>query len=238
MLLDPKVPHRWVPPDQLLRPEGQQVAYLLQVPRHLDRVAYARGLAEAGARRVGYADLARLMARGIEEALAPIDPETADAARRAVAAYLAEVERWGEVVRAADPEAEAGRRAIEEAMERLARAGGIMRPLEDELAELYAPYRRARGDFAVYGRVRGLVAARLMLRGWENVSAAFRRRVDGLPPDLLEVIPDGHLAGIGIEFDRLLTVTEDQARNFASPSRSPSVPETSPAEKSTTASIH
>lgn len=213
MLVDPKDRTLLVPLDQLGRPEPEQIGYWLKPPRLYDRVRLDRALAARGARRVGLMLLVQLMREGVEQAVRPEDPAAADAAREALDLYEARLRDYAVRLQAADPEDAAGRVELMAASAQMVEAAAALRPLEDAIADLHPPYAAARGDMQVYQTIRGLECARMFLTGWQGRPEAFRREVQGVPDDLLQLLPLGHVQEIGEQVDRMFRPTEQARKN-------------------------
>ncbi len=102
-----------------------------------------------------------------------------------------------------------------------------LRELQRVVAEQDEAFARLLASRVRFGNLMPLVAARMCLRGWENVfdddgkPVPFRRGPQGVPDDDLEFIPEAHLHELGNKAVSMMTVTETQSKNSASPSRSP-----------------
>lgn len=213
MLAHPKDSTLFVPLDQVGRPEPEQIGYYLKTPRLYDRVRLDRALAARGARRLGLLDVLYVLREGVERALRPEDPGIADTAREAIDLYEGKVREYAQKIRAADPEDVEGRVELMAASAGMVEAGLAIRPLEDAIADLYPPYAAARGDVQVYQTIRGIECTRMFLTGWKGRPEAFRREVQGVPEDLLQLLPVGHIQEIGEQVDRLFRPTEQARKN-------------------------
>jgi len=181
--------------------------YAIAVPTLMQRAAFRRDVAAAGARYPGQDEMFVALREGVRAAVEddaqPALLETLDAAE-AAGAGLAE-----------DAELARDMAGIEAAMRRH-----------------HPPYAALEAERAYWLSVAPIVAARHFLRGWEGVAAPFRRQAGLVPEDLLAELPDAHVEAIGWEAISLMSPSRAQAKNSASPSPSPSDPQTSPAEPS------
>ena len=195
---------RFTPPGE--HGEGPPV-YIIAAPTLMQRAAFRRDVAAAGARYPGQDELFRALRDGVrvavEEEAQPALLESLDAAE-AAGAGLAE-----------DAELARDLAAIESAMRRH-----------------HPPYAALEAERTYWLSVAPIVAARHFLRGWEGVAARFERRNGLVPEEVLAGISDAHVEAIGWEAIALMSPSRAQAKNSASPSPSPSDQPTSPAEPS------
>ena len=77
----------------------------------------------------------------------------------------------------------------------------------------YQPFAEAWADFEYYWEVAPLLAAQHFLRGWENVTADFRRKDGIVPPEVLEQIPRADWWAIGIEAIAATRLTDAHRKN-------------------------
>lgn len=202
--------------------DGARV-YRLRVPLVADRPAFRHALLEAGGRQWSIANLlgrladaaARLMPEGDERAAALADLE---AMRDALAAA-------GELVRG-------GASVMADEVQEAWRKGTAVTPAVaalERLAQAQDPgYAAALADNAVYAELRGIVAARMFVVGWEGLDEEPGFGAGGLAEPSLALIPLGDLLAIGQRVEELLSPPEGMRKNSASPSGGSSVPATSP----------
>jgi hypothetical protein len=192
-------------------PPGEQgespPVYVITAPTLMQRAAFRRDVAAAGARYPGQDEMFRALREGIraavEEDAQPALLEKLDAAE-AAGSGLAE-------------DAELARDLAE---------------IETAMRRHHPPYAALEAERAYWLSIAPIVAARHFLRGWEGVEAPFRRQNGLVPEDLLAQLPDATVEAIGWEAIALMSPSRVQAKNSASPSPSPSDPATSPAEPS------
>lgn len=236
LLLDPRQPVPFRP----AWPKSNDV-YLLQLPRNLDDPAFRRALSEAGARWWTDVDLLSTLANGLRQLAA--SGEDAVARDRAVEIVSGYGERLNLAARRVasgewDHLSEAERdAAFLEAAGRPAEIDAIQQIGRDHIAA----YRAMEADRAVFVQIRGQVAARMFLIGWEGCPVPFRRSWSGVPDDILELIHPGHLLAIGQEIERLRTVTRERGKGLGSQSGgqspSPATSSTPPSSSGTETSM-
>ncbi len=181
-------------------------AYHLAVATHLLRAEFRQACAAAGLRYPNDAQLFAAQRAAIS------------AAGASNAGDLLALVEAGEA-KSADPELE----LPDGTLERLAALQSVLIEQDEAYARLIASRVR-------FASLMPLVAARMCLRGWENVTDAdgkpvpFRRGPQGVPDDDLEHVPESQLHELGAKAVALMTVSETQAKNSASPSRSPGTP--------------
>jgi hypothetical protein len=239
VLIDPKKPHPFTPAAHISRPEGERVTYLLQVPTAPDRPLYRRARVVAGARTYTEFEIVAGLADAVREVNA--GDELADERERAlelVEAQRQKMAAWvmarnaGDVSRFNDPDG--FMRSYFEAFTPSPEVLALQRAVVDGSAR----YASMLGDRLVFREMRGLVAARLFLVGWEGLRdpvaggpAVFGRGVAGVPVEVLSLIPTADLEAIGDEIDRLLEPGDSLRGNSRSPSSTPSSAKTSTARK-------
>lgn len=218
---NPKNSVRFVPAAQITRPEDEQTAYYLRVPAVADRAAFRRAVTAAGGRAHSEFDLVACMADGVRSILT--DPDDADT--RDV--LLAELEDMRQRMLDFNARVRSGELSFQRDPDELTRAyaeafkpSPVVGQAEDTIIRHYQRYADMCADRTVYGEIRGTVAGRMFLVGWENVTGAdgkqatFRRRGDGQVPDsVLSLVSTAHLIEIGARVEELLEPTETKLKN-------------------------
>jgi len=216
-ILNPKEPVRFSPEDQLTRPEGERIVYLLKVPDRWDRINLRKALAARGARQAGWLDLALAM-RAI---VAQNDAESARPVLASLETFIERVRAYGAQDFGTTDE---GIKARVREHLTLSAYWDELKPLADICASASASFASLRGDGEVYLELASIEAARIFLRGWEGAPAdgkkmpAFDRGVNGVPVETLELLPPGHVFAIYERLEELLKPTETEAGNSVSPS--------------------
>ncbi len=231
ILHDPKVPLRFVPDGQA---EGEPpLAYDLQVPLPLHKIAYRRACTVAGVRKWTPGQMLSALVDGARLVWAE-EPEAQALYVDAIEETRSRILAWGqragagEFVNAPDDEVTAAfNEAFRETPEYVEAVFHVERA--------YERYRDMKADNEAEPALRALVAARLFLRGW-TLDVPFRRERGaddgGMPggavPDLLlSWVPEAHMAAIRDRIEALMEVGQAKAKNSASPSGSPGAAETS-----------
>lgn len=213
---------------------GTEPVYFVKVPSKLDIYELRRRLTEHGLRRHSLADKLRVVReelRGkvsegeawIEEVVDPYEEQMLDTLRW-------QLPIWRRLAEA--PEADAP--AI------LAELTGPDAPKVDpaidrEMATVFeqmmrhsARYRALVADDQAWAEARPYVVAQQFLTGWQGPAAAFTAVGGRVATEVLDTIPDTHLAAIANHVDAMISPSEDQEKNSASPSASSSDPRPSP----------
>ena len=217
-LLSPADRPVFTPPDQVGRGDAA-VAYTFLVPASADEARLGHAVRKAGGRTWGLGQILAAMADGVRAVI----PDEADPERVSV---LAEIAGLHDAIVSASREVQAVGAAgvdLETQADAFVALGAAMgSPRIEELRAILEPqYPRLASmlaDNQVYGLIRGTEAARLFLVGWAGIAAPLRRGVHGLDEASLRRIPAEHRIGIGGFVDTLLAPTEDEEKNFASPS--------------------
>jgi len=197
-LLDPKVLNR------MEAAEG--VVYLLRTPSVADVARYEREVRAAGGRKHSVGELWRAVETGLEALAEHGDVEDSLGYVRSARARLVELVTE---MNAAEGEAreaaakELGALLFDEEMDRIAEAVAAADPR----------LRRMVADNEVYQQVRGQVAARLFLAGWEGVEGSVRRGLDGASEATLRLIPQARFPDIAAFVDGLLRPAEGERKN-------------------------
>ncbi|HYE49590.1 MAG TPA: hypothetical protein VEB20_08365 [Azospirillaceae bacterium] len=233
----------FTPDDQSALAEGRRVVYQIRVPSVSEEARYERLVAEAGGRQWTLPQLLVTLVEGVKAIL----PDPDDAER---AAILAEIDgirgrliEAGERVkvaradwlRATPPDAA----ALQPMAEALAAwSAAVADPRLLELIEIVSAHHPRLAGMAADNRtwplVRGAVAARLYVVGWEGLPHACRTGLTGLKEESVRAIPPAHREAIGHFVDGLFGPTEVEAKNSESPSGTVSGETASPAASSTT----
>lgn len=219
ILTNPAASVRLVPAEQVARPEGEQIAYYLRVPRVSDRAAYRHALQVAGGRLHSEADLYAAMRDGVELMLS----DDADAERRAwcldrIDEQLAKIAAFQDRVRAGELSSSNPDELVREYLAAFTPAPEL-KEIELAVANGFGHYASMCADRAVYPEIRGAVAARLFLDGWEGLTRGgepvpFVKRRDGLVSDsLLASVPTAHLIEIGARVEGMLEPSDDMKKN-------------------------
>lgn len=233
-------------PGEVLRhqPEGEAGrkrprAYHLRVPGVYDKIELERAATARGARQYGQLELLEALAADLESVGGPAEAKAK--ALAAVAARRAALEALYARYSAGGFELEepAGLEAWTAAQEEVAAAGAeVLAELEPQVAAAGGRYARALADSAVYWKLFGLEAARLLLVRAEGVAGLeedpARGADGGLTEEALALIPEAHWAGLGLFARGLLGPTEQEAKNSASPS--PTASNARPSTSAATAS--
>lgn len=218
---DPKIPNEFTPADQLLRPEGERITYLLKTPVGYDRVQLRRAIMAQGGKAVTEIDVLRALKADIET-LSPSNGSSLAARVDLVvhvfaAAVAARVQAGFDVkpdFSEASPFGQAWRAYV--------KARVAIADIEHEARQFSGAYARALADQESFPLIQGIESARKFLVGWEGRKEVFERGVTGVPMALLDALGDAHLVAIGAEVQRLLMPTEDEEKNSGSPSLTPS----------------
>ena len=219
-LLSTQAPLRFVPQDQAARPEGERIAYHISPPSVYSAPKLHRAVNAQGARFVTKMDLLDALEDGLRAML----PEEAQA--DTLRPHLAIVAGYRDWYLAAKPEERVrvnltGEHEVFELFEIVARH-------YPRLSEMQA-------DEQWFWDVFGIEGSRLFVVDWENLPgqdgapAVCERGPDGLTEASLGTIPNHHRQLIGVYVYKLLSPTEQEAKNSGSP------PPGSPAPSSSTA---
>lgn len=200
-LLDPKVPERFPAPD------GTARALLVRVPTVADRARYRREVRSAGGRQWRVGELWRALRDGVA-ALAEHGDVAEELAH--VDDCLARLAELGATL-TGDVDEAAKRAAVDAVMALL--ADPRMAEIEQAVLPAYPRLRAMIADNETWGEVRGMVAARLLVVGWEGLPGEPRRGPQGLAEDSLAAIPEAWLAPLGEFVEKLLAPTEAEAGN-------------------------
>ena len=199
-LLDPAEPARWTP-------DGEDgVSYLFRVPTVAGAARLDRETAAEGGASWTVGDVWRALRDGLD-ALAEHGDVAVD--RAYVDDRIAMLGGMAERLGGAEGEArdqlllELGELLVDPRMEEIASA---VRPAYPRLRAMLA-------DNTVWPELRGQVAARLFLVGWEGIGGEVRRGVAGVADETLRRIPRRHFPGIGAFVERLLAPTEEERGN-------------------------
>lgn len=233
-LLSPKDRPTFTPPDQFGRPQAERIAYAFKVPSVTDQARFNHAVRKAGGRNWGLSQLLTAMADGVRHLL----PDEDDAERVAI---LAELKQMREDILARSQEVgaatEAGADEEEQGRALLALAAALENPRVDEIRTILEPvYPRLRemmADNEVYAQIRGTEAARMFLVDWTGHPDRPRRGVAGVADDSLRRIPLMHRIQIGAFVETLFGPTEQEEKNFSSPSGGGSAGTPSTAESTT-----
>jgi hypothetical protein len=208
MLPDPATPLRFA---------AGRIVLLLRVPTTADQVALDRAWRAAGGRRWTVWQLIDAMAAGVRAVL----PDADDPDRARHLALLVDhrdrLVALTEEVRTLDPadRTDAGRAAL------AAWSGRWMEALSDEdvavleetVARHVPAYRARLADNETADTLRGLVAARMLVVGWEGIDGAPRRSLDGLDEASLARIPRTLLPGLAAFVNDASRVPEGAEKN-------------------------
>lgn len=99
--------------------------------------------------------------------------------------------------------------------------------IEERVAVLYPPYAALCDAKRRHDDNLPILAARMFLKGAENVDVKFEMTNGRVSDDTLAALDISHLQRVGYEAIALMYVSEEQEKNSESPSRSPSAPATS-----------
>lgn len=185
---------------------GDGVAYLFRTPTVADAAVYEREVAAAGGRRWSVAQLWGAVEAGLEAIGEHGDVAAAADHVRASRARLAEL---GAELNVADGEARA--EAMRELMDLLSDVR--TEEIAEAVAAVYPRYARMLGDNMVYQQVRGQVAARLFLVGWEGVDGEVRRGLSGAGEATLAAIPQARFPDIAAFVEGMLAPSEADRKN-------------------------
>lgn len=101
--------------------------------------------------------------------------------------------------------------------------------IEERVASLYPPYAALLSARSRHDEYLPIMAARLFLKGVENVDVPFTLTAGRVSDDTLAALDPKHLVRVGLELVGMMYVQRDREKNLESPSRSPSAPATSEA---------
>lgn len=224
ILSDPAKPVPMIPADQVRRPMKDRITYWLRLPTVTDRIAFPRAVAEAGG--INHTDdvMMATLVDGVK-LLMPDDAAERNRLLEIIAEQRARVDEFGRRILSRELDFEADTAGFMKAMADTAPSSAL-KEIESIVTRHWAHYRGLRADRETYALVRGMVAARLFLTGWDNMPgrdgkpAAFPDPVPpgGVPDDLLSLLPSAHLVEIGQEIQRLLEPSGHLLKNLQSPS--------------------
>lgn len=203
----------FTPFDQLVKPEETRVVYFFRVPSVADQARFERAIAEAGGREWTWFQLLAALRDGVKELL----PDEADPERVSVLDELAAIEAEVEaaIVLIRDPSILADDDARASAIDRWRAAFHSPRlaTIEALTASSYPRLAAMQADNRLVAKVRGLVACRMFLAGWQNMPGKIRKGLAGVDDATLRQIPDHHRAAIGAWCETLFGPTETEAGN-------------------------
>lgn len=224
---DPRQPVEFVPDSELDKPEEERVVYLLKVPTYYEKIDLARAVLARNGRQHSVDDLKRALRRALTRLHAPDSPpaEQEELIDLWEAAHLAFLRRVGsgELHTRTDEAREAFMAAFAETQA----VDDALAPLADLLAEAEPRYAQMRADNDVYQAIFAGEAGRKFVAGWRGLDVAFERGVTGVPLELLDRLPAGHLRAVARRISELMQPTPAEAKNFDSPSPGPSAVTTS-----------
>lgn len=213
-------------------PPGSTATYLIRQPIGKERprfkAALARELVAENLRAWGSLEMLRLARAEVARIMDAESPAERDQSLLdELDAHLANLKAlWEEWGRSRSPEAQKARDD--------AQAAGTPRlqQVEQLLQEVSESYRNRVADNNAfnnaYADVQGWVAAKAFLAGWEDADLPpFRRERDGVPDDLLGLVPGPHLVAIGGRVAELIDPSEEARKNSASASSGGSSPPSS-----------
>lgn len=189
--------------------------YHLKVPAAYEAADIDERVEIEGGRPWYPLDLARLF-RAEFRKLVAADPDP-----EACAPILAEVEAWVEELEAAVRRVSEGNSAeVASAFFEAARIPDRLLAVEGELHQASRAWRTARAQQRAYRQRYGRVAADLYLTGWEGEDdlPEFRRGRQGVPDELMALVPAEHLAAIGDRVGELLRPSAARLKNSPSAS--------------------
>lgn len=96
--------------------------------------------------------------------------------------------------------------------------------IEDRIAALYPPYAALLAARQRHDDYLPVMAARLFLKGVENVDVPFNLTAGRVSDETLAALDSHHLVRVGYELLGMMYVSRKQEKNSESPSRSPSAP--------------
>ena len=198
-----RAPVRFVPDDQKDRPENEQIAYLLKPAGVLDGPQWRQAMGRIGARFTPDDEMLRCVRRGLEAIGRPD--------------LLPPVEAYEDAM------AEGG---VTPAMT------ADIEDVEEILIAGYPPYAARHAARRYYMDVAPIMTFRLHCVGWENVpDVQFTRNQDGIPWDVMDRLPDGHVEEAGDRAFELNILRKEEEKNSASPSPGASTEVTSQSAK-------
>lgn len=208
------------------RPLPGAPVYLIDPPTLFTRSEWRRELADLGAKMVGAQALIVAMRRGINTVVA--EDQRAELlsfvgefedSSASLAADIAEFETTIQGVETGEGDTAASNAALD----RLNRHSALIERMEDleaQMRRMYPPYARMLGEQTYWLETAPLVAARIFLKGGENVAVAVERRNGRIPTELLDALPAGHVQEIGWHAISLMNAIGADAKNSDGPSSS------------------
>lgn len=216
---------------------GTEPVYFVKVPGKLDVYELRRRLTELGLRRHSLSDKLRVVRK---ELLVTVEDgetwiaEVVDPYEQQILETLRwQLPIWRRLAEASEADAPA-------IMAELTAEGAprVDPQLDAEMAEVFetmlrhsARYRALVADDQAWAEARPYVVAQHFLAGWQGIDLPFAIIGDHVAATALDKIPDAHLAMIANHVDALISPSEEQEKNSASPSASSSVPRPSPAAR-------
>jgi len=173
---------------------GQPPVYLIRVPSLRARAAWRRDVAASGARMPSNAEMFEAMRAALRE----VAPANLDALL--------------EMVDQAEYAAEKG-----EPLD--AKAAREIGALETQLLSVPV-YSVLQGARQYWASIAPIIAAQHFIAGWESVGAPYETSRGLVTDAALEALPRGHAEEAGWHAIGLMSVSKDQTKNSASPSRS------------------
>ncbi len=217
LLHSTRAPVRFEPPGQ---PNGggtedKAKAYFLKTPTKMDKAAYRRALAAAGAVPAPRDEMRKMLREGVEAIFATGDTVERDQWLGVLDA-VADAEALQEV---GSPDGEQpSPEALDALQARLEELGRVVR-------RTYPPYAQRFADNIFFAEVARVMAVRHFVTDWEGFGAAMPRGSDGFMTDgAMEIIPDDHMAAIDERLADLMALSETDAKNSDSPSPGDSSP--------------
>lgn len=222
-----------------VRPNGKgtEPVYFLKVPGKLDIFELRRRLTELGLRRHSLPDKLRVIRQElrdkvvdgeawIEEVVDPYEDQMLESLRYKIPI----LQRLAEASEADQPA------LIEQLTD--SEAPRVDPEIDREMAEVFeqmtrhsARYRALIADDEAYASARPYVVAQMFLTGWEGRKTPFAAVGGRVTTEALDTVPDQHLALIASRYDALVSPSEDQEKNSASPSGSSSGRRLSPSAR-------
>lgn len=224
-LVSTGAPVRFVPPDQAGKPEREQTAYYVKPAGVFEKPLYRRICAERAGSfptdETMFATVRRgLESSGREDLLAVVDDYEP--------VYREFEEALREARALATPEEREERVRGHEVPPDLAAA---MEDVESLLMGGFEPYRLYHARRVYYMEVAAIVSFQLLCTGWDNGAVDFKRNQNGIPSDVMDKLPAGHVEYAGDRAIGLMTLSGEEEKNSDSPSPGASTEATSSTAK-------
>jgi hypothetical protein len=199
--------------------------YLIRVPPYFEARKVAAGVRVEGGRSWHPLDIARLLRTEFVRMIETADPSPE--AKAAVQPWLDGIDAWVAAIDTAMRTYSSQR--TDDNLQALVREIPLpekLAPVEVEVHRSSRSWRVAMEEQRAFREIQGLVCANLFVVGWEGEEELppFRRTRDGIPDEIVGLIPVEHLLAIGDRVGELIRPNQARLKNFHSASAGSSSP--------------